>query len=151
MNTVEKLKEICKQRKIPIYKLEKDLGFANGYIGQLKKGTLPDDRLRLVADYLGVTTAFLTGAEEDQELSILAYKIAALAKKISSLDGEEKEKAVREYVQLKTQYDMMTIPIEPNGGIISEKDTKLLLWFRSLPVSKQQAVLISLDAPEGLI
>lgn len=54
MNTVERVKKICKERKIPIYKLEKDLGFANGYIGQLKKGVFPDDRLALIADYLGM-------------------------------------------------------------------------------------------------
>lgn len=45
MNTVERVKAICKERKIPVYKLEKDLGFSNGYISQLKKGSLPDDRL----------------------------------------------------------------------------------------------------------
>ena len=38
MNSVEKVKAICKERKIAISKLEKDLGFSNGYIGQLRKG-----------------------------------------------------------------------------------------------------------------
>lgn len=42
MNTVERVKAICKERKIPVYKLEKDLGFSNGYISQLKKGSLPE-------------------------------------------------------------------------------------------------------------
>lgn len=45
MNSVERVKQLCKERKIPISRLEKDLGFANGYIGQLRKGTFPDDRL----------------------------------------------------------------------------------------------------------
>lgn len=45
MNTVERVKDLCKQRKISIHKLELECGFANGYIGQLRKGTLPDDRL----------------------------------------------------------------------------------------------------------
>lgn len=40
MNSVERVKAICKERKIPISRLEKDLGFANGYIGQLRKGNL---------------------------------------------------------------------------------------------------------------
>ncbi len=39
MTSVERVKAICKGRKIPISRLEKDLGFGNGYIGQLKKGT----------------------------------------------------------------------------------------------------------------
>lgn len=54
MTTVECLKNICKTRRIPISRLEKDCGFSNGYIGQLKKGTMPDDRLRIVAEYLNV-------------------------------------------------------------------------------------------------
>lgn len=52
MNTVEKIKQVCKSRNIPISKLEKDLGFANGYIGQLKKGSVPFDRLIVIAAYL---------------------------------------------------------------------------------------------------
>ena len=54
MNTVEWVKQICKDRKIPLSKVEKDLGFANGYISRLKKGTFPADRLEKIADYLDV-------------------------------------------------------------------------------------------------
>ena len=42
MNQVEKVKELCKERKISLHKLEMDCGFSNGYIGQLKKGTKKD-------------------------------------------------------------------------------------------------------------
>lgn len=51
MNTVERVKDICKKRKIPLSRLEKDLGFANAYISQLKKGTFPDERLAAISDY----------------------------------------------------------------------------------------------------
>lgn len=51
MNCVERVKKVCKERKIPLYKLEKELGFANGYIGQLKKGTMPAERLSKISDY----------------------------------------------------------------------------------------------------
>ena len=60
MNEVEKVKEICKERSIPISQLEKDLGFCNGYIGQLKKGVFPSDRLIKIADYLGVELSDLS-------------------------------------------------------------------------------------------
>ena len=59
MNSVERVKEICKERKIPISKVERDLGYANGYIGQLKKGVFPADRLLDIAEYLGVTSEYL--------------------------------------------------------------------------------------------
>lgn len=64
MNSVERVKAICKERKLAISKLEKDLKFSNGYIGQLRKGTFPADRLVAIADYLGVSTDYLLGKEE---------------------------------------------------------------------------------------
>lgn len=64
MNSVEKVKAICKERKIAISKLEKDLGYGNAYISQLKKGTFPDDRLVAIANYLNVSTEYLLGTEE---------------------------------------------------------------------------------------
>lgn len=59
MNSVERVKSLCKERKIPISKLEKDLGFSNGYISQLRKGVFPADRLAQIANYLDVTTDFI--------------------------------------------------------------------------------------------
>lgn len=59
MNSVEKVKSLCKERKIPISRLEKDLGFSNGYIGQLRKGVFPDDRLVQIAEYLSVSVEYL--------------------------------------------------------------------------------------------
>lgn len=67
MTSVDKVKSICKERKIPVSRLERDLGYANGYIGQLRKGTFPDDRLVEIAAYLGVTTTYLTGEDENKK------------------------------------------------------------------------------------
>ena len=65
MNSVDKVKDLCKQKKIPISRLERELGYANGYIGQLRKGTFPSDRLIEIANYLKVSVAELT--EEQKE------------------------------------------------------------------------------------
>ena len=66
MNSVERVKTICKDRKIPISKLERDLGYSNGYIGQLRKGTFPNDRLKEIAEYLEVSIDYLmTGQEKE--------------------------------------------------------------------------------------
>ena len=67
MNSVERVKAICKERKIPISKLESDLGFSNGYIGQLRKGVFPADRLAKIANYLEVTTDYLLTGEETKK------------------------------------------------------------------------------------
>lgn len=66
MNSVERVKFICKQRKIPISKLEKDLGFSNGYIGQLRKGIFPADRLAQISEYLSCTPEFLLYGSEKE-------------------------------------------------------------------------------------
>lgn len=90
MNCVEKIKVICKERKIPISKLEKDLGFSNGYIGQLRKGTMPADRLMLVADYLGVTASFLMGTD---------------AKEAPTLTEKDERDIARDLKRIMTQLD----------------------------------------------
>lgn len=64
MNSVERVKAICKERKIPISKMERDLGYANGYIGQLKKGVFPADRLQDISEYLGASAEYLLNGEE---------------------------------------------------------------------------------------
>lgn len=65
MNAVERVLAICKERGIAVSKLERECGFANGYIARLKK-TLPEDRLRKIADYLCVSPEYLsTGVEPE--------------------------------------------------------------------------------------
>ena len=67
MSSVDRVKKLCKERRVAISRLEKDLGFGNGYIGQLKKGVLPDDRLRMIADYFDVPISFILGEEEKEK------------------------------------------------------------------------------------
>nr|DAZ63629.1 MAG TPA: repressor protein [Caudoviricetes sp.] len=71
MNCVERVKAICKERKIPISKLESDLKFSNGYIGQLRKGVFPADRLAKIASYLEVSSDYLLTGEETKKAPTL--------------------------------------------------------------------------------
>lgn len=107
MNSVERVKRICKERKIAISKLEKDLGYANGYIGQLRKGVFPDDRLAEIAAYLSVSTTFLmTGTEKAPTVSgerdILDEVDVAFYGDFKELNEDEKE-TVRDMVRLMRQ------------------------------------------------
>lgn len=63
MNEVERVKEICKERKIAISRLEKACGFSNGYIRSLKKGEMPSDRLYAVSVYLRLPMEYLLTGE----------------------------------------------------------------------------------------
>ena len=69
MNEVEKVIEICKERDIPITRLEKDCGFSNKYITNLKRGTFPYDRLVKIAEYLNVPLSSLSDAAADTSLN----------------------------------------------------------------------------------
>ena len=100
MNAVERVKTICKERKIPISKLESDCGFANGYISQLRKGVFPDDRILKIAEYLNTSVNYLmTGnkkeftvetANMDSELIFMEKRIQEYALKLSKLSEEDK-------------------------------------------------------------
>ena len=67
MNSVDRVKSICKERKIAISKLERELGFSNGYIAQLRKGTFPANRLADIAAYLSVSVEYLLTGEDSQK------------------------------------------------------------------------------------
>jgi len=64
MTPVERIKNICKDRKIAISRLEQSCGFSNGYIRNLKNGMLPADKLKDVAAFLDVPMTYLvTGSD----------------------------------------------------------------------------------------
>lgn len=94
MNAVERVKSICKERKIAISKLETDCGFSNGYIGQLRKGTFPDDRLRTIAEYLMVSPEFLSTGKEETYSNESAHLVAKIRK------DTELSKALFKYFEL---------------------------------------------------
>ena len=67
-NSVEYIRSVCRQRKIPICQLEKDCGFANGYLHPKKLKKLPYDRAVTIANYLNLSVnMILTGEEEQKE------------------------------------------------------------------------------------
>lgn len=93
MNAVERVKSICKERKIPISKLESDLGFSNGYISSLKKGVFPDDRIRKIANYFNVSVDYLMTGKEDLEGDISdesAHLVAQIRKDTELSDALKK-------------------------------------------------------------
>lgn len=106
MNSVERVKAICKDRKIAISRLERDLGFANGYIGQLRKGTFPAERLSDIAAYLSVSTEYLMTGEENKkaptdtgERDILDEVDIGFYQGFKELDEEQKD-TIRDMVRV---------------------------------------------------
>ena len=113
MNTVQRIKSICKERKIPISRLESDLGFGNAYISGLKKGTVPDDRLKLISEYLGLSMNYLiTGEEPNSEftpeqatLDLLLSQDMELkeALKLYATLSDEKKKHIVETIKIMSE------------------------------------------------
>ena len=55
MTPKERVINLCKERGVSIFRMEKDLGFANNYIkAPTKGGKLSAERVKMIADYLGV-------------------------------------------------------------------------------------------------
>lgn len=69
MSTVEIVREICKQKGIKVSKMEKDLGFGNGYLNPKKIKNIDSDRLGVIAQYLGVSVSVLLGAEPADDMN----------------------------------------------------------------------------------
>ena len=111
MNSIERVKAICKERKIPISKIERVLGYANGYIGQLKKGVFPADRLQDIAEYLGVSSEYLlNGDEKESDKYYLNDETAKMAQELfENRDLRVLFDAARDASpeDLKTTYDML--------------------------------------------
>ena len=61
-NSVEYLRQLCRERRIPVSLLERECGFSNGYLNPRKLTRLPYDRAQAAAAYLGVSVEeVLTG------------------------------------------------------------------------------------------
>ena len=63
----------------------------------------------------------------------IAKYFSVSADYILGIDDEQKEK-----------------PVPTDGDGLSEKDVRLIAWFRSLPPEKWKAILMLGEAPEGL-
>ena len=93
MNSVERVRQICKSKKIPISKLEKDLGYSNGYISQLRKGvflmTGKDDSQGDGNPYSELKGIYLSYAKEAQESGIDPDDIRLALETIRKLRGDK--------------------------------------------------------------
>ena len=102
MNSVERTMELCQKHGVSIAKLERECGFANGYLRRLKGGVLPADRAQIVADYFNVSLRWLVTGIDSKELHLTALTkteqhLWAVYRGLSS-DGKAVVEAVLSYV-----------------------------------------------------
>ena len=66
---LKKIEEICKEKKLPISRLEEETGLGNATIRGWGKSFPRVDTLKKVADYLGVSLDYLVTEDEKIEES----------------------------------------------------------------------------------
>lgn len=66
-NSVQFVRDICQERKIPISQLEKECGFSNGYLNPKKMSKIAYDRAQIIANYLGISVSMIMAGEEEQK------------------------------------------------------------------------------------
>lgn len=129
MTSVDRVKIICKTRKIPISKLERELGFANGYIGQLKKGTMPAERLAAIAEYLDVSYEYLLNEE--------AMDPVPPEQSTRGMTPEEREAYYRgQYLDEKKEK-----PADQLADGLTEEEQEYIKWFRTKATEKEKALV----------
>lgn len=64
-NSVQFVRDVCQQRRIPVSALEKACGFSNGYLNPKKMAKISYDRAVLISKYLDIpVTRILTGEDD---------------------------------------------------------------------------------------
>lgn len=66
-NSVEFVRKLCQERNIPISKIERDLGYANGYFNAKKQTKLPYNRAVEIAEYLSISPELILTGEETEK------------------------------------------------------------------------------------
>lgn len=98
MTTVERVRAICKAKKIPIVRIEEDLHFGNGYLNPKKIQNVPSDRLQMISEYLDVPISELIDIEsdktkKDQPISV-DPEIAEILTLLEHASGQTKKAAI---------------------------------------------------------
>lgn len=128
MNSVDRVKSLCKERKIPISRLEKDLGYANGYIGQLRKGVFPTNRLSEISEYLHVPFEYLmngTSNSEQEEVVLTQRDQRDIAKDLDRIMMEIRKGDNGPLYYNGVEIDKASISLLENAIEFALKETKI--------------------------
>ena len=78
MTIRDRIKALCKEKRISLNKLEQDCGVAKGYVSKLDNSTPNATKIKKIADYLGVTVDYILNGEGyyfDKETAEMAQEI----------------------------------------------------------------------------
>lgn len=91
-NSVQHVRDLCKERKIAISQLEKECGFSNGYLNPKKMTKISYDRAVVIAEYLGISAEqILNGPETNKAPTASGERKDVLDEVDVAFYGEYKE------------------------------------------------------------
>ena len=67
MDLKERIQALCKTLGKSMNQVESDLGFGKGYISKLGKSTPNATKIKLLADYFGVSVDYLMNGEDTEQ------------------------------------------------------------------------------------
>ena len=98
MTVGEFIKTVAKNKGTSAAKIERDLGFSNGYIGTSKDASFPYTRLLMIAEYLGVSPEYLWSRGESASNTFsgpaLSDDESALLIQFRKLDSSDRQRLV---------------------------------------------------------
>ncbi|MBR4856545.1 MAG: hypothetical protein IKU94_07980 [Bacteroidaceae bacterium] len=123
MNSVDVLLALCKQRKIAVSRVERDLKYGNGYFKSLKKKEIPGNRLSEVADYFGVTMDYLLGATPESYLLGTEYQLKEAEKAYGKETDPDKRDELGGLIDVlrDSLYDLRLAAAADNKSPVTEK------------------------------
>lgn len=135
MSSVDVLLALCKQRKVAVSRVERDLKYGNGYFKSLKKKEIPGNRLSEVADYFGVTMDYLLGATPESYLLGTEYQLKEAEKAYGKETDPDKRDELGGLIdvlrdslydlRLAAAADNKSPAIEKGDGDLSDEDDEL--------------------------
>ena len=91
MDMKQRIKELCKQNKVSVNKLEKELGFATGYISKLDKSTPNTAKIKKISEYFNVSVDYLMTGKEPEISDDMVLEEIELLDMYRKLTPEQKE------------------------------------------------------------
>jgi len=73
-HSVQYVRELCRERKIAVSQLERDCGFANGYLNPKKITKISYDRAVVIAEYLGIAVEDILDGPDNKKTPVLTAK-----------------------------------------------------------------------------
>lgn len=123
-DSVKFVRDLCKEKNIPISTFEKECGFSNGYLNPVKLKKIPYDRAVIMAERLGITAQeILEGpAEKEKPTSVSESGIEESREQFMKA-AEEMKKAVEKInsgIIPKTDFQIIktTCPIDGTEQVI---------------------------------